>query len=144
LRLAVGLEDLKVLSAAVAEVAARFAEEDPHFKRAVQDAYQDLLAAQKTRPLRQPLRPSTRPQLTPVGSAEGFDMGPGAPLNPKALLALYGAGQLRTALEGYSLAALKGAATEIEASHPDTKPKNRGRKDDVIDYIVAQVAGDGY
>jgi hypothetical protein len=51
---------------------------------------------------------------------------------------------LRAALNGYSLAKLKEALAVVEQRNPGTKPRNRGRIDDVIDYIVERVAGDGY
>jgi hypothetical protein len=144
LREQLGLDNIDLLSTAVAEVAVQEVASNPAFRERISTVYRDLLALHETRPLRTVIRPSTRPQLVPIGTIEGYEMDPAATLDPLFLLKLYGASQLRAALSEYSLAKLKEAATEIQTRNPGTKPTSKARKEAIIDYIVEKVAGPGY
>lgn len=145
LREVLALDDLKFLATAIAEVAAEEAAGNPAFAARIRATYHELEA----------LRP---PQRTPRGAHgapgtpgavlvplhaidDGKEIDPYAPPDPYFLRDLYGDPQLRRALERYSLARLQEAATAIEQGHPGTKPRNRGRKAAIIDYIVAHVSG---
>lgn len=146
LREVLQLDDIKVLSVAVAEVAADEAENNARFAERIRAVYQELLASRKTQPLRQKRgNPdiATVP-LIPIAGVSDDDIDPFAPLSAYRLLRTYGPHQLRQALSVYSMTTLKQALAEVLERNSGTKPQNRSRKDSVIDYIVEQVAGPGY
>ncbi|HLZ21061.1 MAG TPA: hypothetical protein VKQ30_02920, partial [Ktedonobacterales bacterium] len=80
-------------------------------------------------------------KLEPVGYVDEALLNPYAPPNPYALRTLYGDHQLQLALDRYSLTKLKEAVVLVQKQNPGTKPKNMGRKESVLDYIVEHVAG---
>src|SRR5262245_47269171 len=90
LRDALELEDVKVLSAAVAEAAADEAISNPRFATRVQALYQELLSLQKTRPV---TRDKDKPVLVPLIPISGDShnvIDPYAPLSAYLLLEYYG------------------------------------------------------
>lgn len=93
-----------------------------------------------------PMRPSRSPskweQLMPINPTGDEHLDLFAPPDPYWILRVYGAAQLPIALHMFPLTTLKEACTKIEYRHPGSKPKNRGRTDDVIAYIVQQVTRD--
>jgi hypothetical protein len=142
-----GLDDAKLLSTALAEVAAEDVSRDlayaERIRRAYHEAYHELLQLRATRPLR--ARPAGRaPMLIPIASLEEIQFDPYAPPNPYLLLRLYGPEQLRAALRVYTLAKLKQALEPVVQRNPGVKPQSKARKDAVIDFIVGHVAGPGY
>lgn len=139
----IGADNLKLLSAAIAEVAADEADSNPAFVSRVRAVYQELVSMPTTR-ARSAASKLAEVELIPIGKVEGGGINPYAPLDPDYLSKLYGAHQLRAALSRYQLASLKDAAAKIQQEHPGTKPRNRSSKDSVIDYIVEHVAGPGY
>ncbi len=60
---------------------------------------------------------------------------PVAPADSHFLLAMYGRGQLRTALERYSTPRLSNAVRQVKAERPGTKPAGRG-KQAILDYLL--------
>lgn len=131
-----GLDDLKLLSAAVAEVAAAEAAASADFAARIRSAYTDLAALRGRRSRSAAASPSPRAQLTPLPGSEGARFDPFAPLDPYVLLRLYGLAQLRDALSAYSLAALREATAAVQAHNPTTQPKDRRTKAALISYIV--------
>lgn len=131
-----GLDDLKLLSAAVAEVAATEAATSADFAARIRSSYTDLAALRGRRSRSAPAAPSSRAQLTPLPGSEDFRFDPYAPLDPYILLRLYGPEQLGDALSAYSLAALREATTSVQARNPTTQPKDRRTKAALIRYIV--------
>ena len=144
LREVLDLDDLQLLSTALAEVATDEATRSPLFADRIRNVYKDLQSLKGTRPLRAKKKKTSEVELVPVGSVEGRKFDPYAPLDPNYLYQLYGGHQLRAALSRYSVVKLKEAAAKIEKEHPGTKPASRARKDAIIDYIVEQIAGPGY
>lgn len=144
LRRTLEVDDLKLLSAAVAEVAADTAERDPRFAQRIRETYQDLYALRATRPVRRTGSEVKDVALVPIGSMGDVRIDPYAPLDAYTLHQLYGSSQLRSALSVYSLPKLKQALAPVEQRHPGTKPTSRAEKDSIIDYIVEHVAGPGY
>jgi hypothetical protein len=144
LRDVLDLDDLDLLSTALAEVAADEAAQSPAFANRIRSVYKDLISLKETRPLRAKKTKPADVELVPVGRVEGHEFDPYAPLDPGYLYQLYGAHQLRAALSRYSLVKLKEAAPNLEAQHPGTKLVSRARKDAIIDYIVEQIAGPDY
>lgn len=140
LREVLGLDDLKVLSTAVAVVVAEDAARDATYADRVRRVYQDLLSLQATRPVGGK-KPKNDVMLVPVAGVDDTTIDPYAPLDAYRLNAAYGPHQLRQALSVYSLAKLKQALAAVEGRNPGTKPTNRSRKDAIIDYIVERVAG---
>lgn len=139
LKRASGLNDLKLLSAAVAEAAAAEAVKNADFLACIRSIYAELTKA----PNRQPRAKAPHqelPELIPLPDVDGSRFDPFAALNPYELLRLYGLSQMATALNGFSLEKLREAATFVKERHPGTKPKDGRRKDSLIAYIVEQMA----
>ena len=140
---ALGLPDAGRAGIAALLVAAEEVERSSHFAARVRAAY-DLLPASK------PTRGSTRGEntvakiltstLTPVRHVEGREINLAAPLDPYFLLEVYGADQLRQALELFPLTKLKEGLPAVMERHPGTKPTSRSSKAAVIDYLVRRVA----
>jgi hypothetical protein len=135
LRQALGLDDLKLLSAAVAEAAAVEAARNAEFFARIRRIYEELASMR----VRQPRwRASNRPktQLVPLPGTEGARFDPFAPLDPYLLLRLYGPRQLRAALSAYSYATLREAVAQVQQKNPGTRPKDRRKTESLIEYIV--------
>lgn len=136
------VDNLKLLSTALAEVAAEEASRNRAFSERLHAVYDELVMLQTRRHPAKEANSSRR--LVPITTIEDAKLDPHAPLDPNFLLRLYGAHQLRAALEDYSRDTLKVAAATIEQRNPGTKPTNKSRKDSIIAYIVEHVAGPGY
>lgn len=79
--------------------------------------------------------------LQPIRHVEGREINPAAPLDPYFLLEVYGAHQLRQALELFPLSKLKEGVEAVIERNPGTKPTSKSSKVSVIDYIARYVAG---
>lgn len=136
-----GANDAKLLSAAAAEAAAAEAAHNSAFRAAVRRIYDELVSqAPSSRTTGSAQSPKAQPvDLVPLPGTEGARFDPFAPLDPYALLRLYGPQQLAAALSGYSAAALRRAATIVRQKHPQTKPTDARKVDALIGYIVEQL-----
>ena len=135
-----GLKDTKLVTAALVEAAAQGVRRNPAFAAHVRTLYEEMAA--------QPQRGrSTRPlvpwdvELTPVKQIEGYVANPALAPDPYLLFEAYGSAQLPLALGRYGLPDLLLAAESVRQRNPGTKPKNKARRADVIDYIVRYVTG---
>lgn len=144
LRQVLEVDDLKMLSTALAEVAADEAKHNPDFARRIRDVYQELIDSAPKKRTPPAKETATGVALVPLPGTEGLRVDPFAPLDPYLLTRIYGSHQLRAALGVYSLPKLKQALAVVEERHPDAKPKSKGQKQAVLDYIVEHVAGPGY
>jgi len=141
LRQVLELDDLKILSTALAEVAAKEAQNNAAFAEQIRNVYAEILAANPTKST--VTKKSSEPaKLIPIGNIEDETVSPYGELNPRIILKLYGAEQFPTALGEYTLVSLKEAAELIIQQHPGTKPKSKSKKDDVIAYIIQHVTAD--
>jgi hypothetical protein len=134
----IGATDVKLLSAAVTEAAAAEALHNPTFRRMVQRIYDEL----STSPVRATTSRAKAPRqsaLVPLSGTEGARFDPFAPLDPYALVNLYGPAQLQTALSGYSAATLRQAVALVRQKHPQTKPTDARKPESLIAYIVQQL-----
>jgi hypothetical protein len=106
LRALVAADDAKLLNAAIVEAAAEEALRSATFRASVRRVYDELTAHQRnsTRNGTRAQRGKGQPpaELVPLPGSEGARFDPFAPLDPYALLRLYGPHQLRAALSGYS------------------------------------------
>lgn len=136
---ALGLEDTKRLSAALTIAAAEGVRKNPAFASHVRFLYEDM-APKRATPKR--VKVAADVELIPVKQVEGV-LNPAAAPDPYFLLELYGAHQLRLALQRYTATRLKEAVVLVQERHPGTKPKGRATKETMIDYIVEHVAGAG-
>ena len=136
LRELVDADDVKLLNAAIAEAAAAEAVRNMGFRATVRRLYEDLSALPA--PVKKAQRSQEQPlsKLVPLPGSEGARFDPFAPLNAYTLLRLYGPHQLREALQGYSLDALREAASQVRQNFPKTKPMDARKIDSLIDYIV--------
>jgi hypothetical protein len=81
----------------------------------------------------------SHPELVPLPGTEGARFDPFAPLDPYALVKLYGPQQLQAALSGYSNATLRHAVTLVQRRSPKTKPADARKSESLIAYIVQQL-----
>jgi hypothetical protein len=134
------LNDLSVLSTALAEIATEEGRRNPQFASAVRKRY-DELAELRGRPTRRAPRASKEP-LPPLVAIRRDttyrDVDPFKPPDPKFLTYVYGRNQLARALKEYTVDMLKLTAAAYEAKYPGTKPTNRGHREPLIAYIVEQ------
>jgi hypothetical protein len=138
------LEDGALLVTAALEVVADEVGRNGEVARRIREAYQDLLQlSQQAKTKSHPPKPEPV-KLIPVGTVDERRIKPYGPLDPYLLFDLYGADQLRLALDGYSLVKLKEGMAAVAARNPGTKPKSKAGKAPLIDYIVEYVAGPGY
>lgn len=133
-----------MLATAVLEVVADEVGWNGDVGRRIRDAYRDLIQSpQQTKT--KPRPPRHEPvKLVPVGTVDESRIKPYGPLDPYLLFDLYGADQLRLALDGYSLVKLKEGMAAVAARNPGTRPGSKASKAPLIDYIVEHVAGPGY
>jgi hypothetical protein len=134
----IGASDLKLLSAAVIEAATDEALHNPTFRKAVQRIYEELSTKPARATMSRPKSPS-RPELVPLPGTEGARFDPFAPLDPYALVKLYGPQQLQTALSGYSTSTLRQAVALVQQRYPKTKPADSRKSESLIAYIVQQL-----
>ena len=134
----IGASDVKLLSAAITEAAAAEAVHNPTFRRTVQRIYEEL-SAKSTQSATCHSRVPSHAELVPLPGTEGARFNPFAPLDPYALVKLYGPAQLRTALSGYSAATLRQAVTLVQQRYPQTKPTDARKSESLIAYIVQQL-----
>lgn len=77
--------------------------------------------------------------LTPIKHIEMSRFNPFAPPDPYLLHEAFGDDQLYSALQGYSLPVLKDIASLVEKNNLNTSPKNKGKKESVLEYILQKV-----
>lgn len=140
---ALGLPDAGRVEAAALLVAAEEVEQSSHFAARVRAAY-DLLpeskATRKATSGEDAVAKILSSTLTPVRYVEGREINLAAPLDPYFLLEMYGANQLRQALDLFPLAKLKEGAEAVMVRSPGSKPRSRSSKAAVVDFIVEQLA----
>ncbi len=135
--------ELKLLTVALARVAADETRRNEDFGRRIRSLYQSLLPekpAKKTTPKESANRIPRRSgkqkvELIPIGTVDESELNPYAPPNPWALQRLYGDPQLLLALGRYSPDKLKQTLPAMQQRYPGTKPK-RLTKPGIIEYIV--------
>lgn len=139
LRDLIDADDVKLLNAAITEAAAAEAVRNTVFRATIRRIYNDLseLPSNGTKAQRMRAHPSI--ELVPLPGSEGARFDPFAPLDPYALLRLYGPQQLRDALSGYSMSALRQAVVIVGQKHPGTKPKDGRKADSLIEYVVERL-----
>lgn len=138
--------DLKLLTIALAEVAAREAQQNEGFAIRVRGAFNKLkeekatgakkqsTGAKSKQPLvlgvLQPIRPSELGRLNPFGT-----------LDPYALVDVYGDAQAKQVLENMPLDEIKKSSAIVEERNPGTGPANRRAKKSYVAYIMEHVTG---
>lgn len=138
------LEDVALLATAALEVVADEVGRNGEVARRIRESYHDLLKSPRQTKTKFHLSKPEPVKLIPVGTVDESRIKPYGPLDPYLLFDLYGAEQLRLALDGYSLVKLKEGMAAVTTRNPGTKPKSKASKAPLIDYIVEHVAGPGY
>jgi hypothetical protein len=141
LRELIDADDVKLLSAAITQAAAAEAMRNAAFRASVRRIYEELRTQPLSTARTQRSNRQSTVELMPLPGTEGARFDPFAPLDPYALLRLYGSQQLGAALAGYSSTALREAVTVVRQKHPKTKPKDARKADSLIAYIVQQLTG---
>jgi hypothetical protein len=135
---ALGLDDVRLASAAFIQTAIEGTQRNASFASRVQTLYRDLANAAKPGPTRQ--KKAAEPPLVPIREVPGWDPDPASAPDPYKLCQLYGAPQLRRAMARYKLPDLLLAMKQVQDRNPGTKPMSK-KKDPVLDYIVQYVTG---
>jgi len=78
--------------------------------------------------------------LVPITTGINFDFNPLAPPDPDFLVKLYGVQQLPKALNRYGTPRLKEVVKTLVTTKSAPKLKSKATRDDIINYIVSQVA----
>jgi hypothetical protein len=139
LHLPANLNDTAILGTSLAEVAAREMRQNAHFAGEVRKVYDELAALQRPTGKRAEAKAEALPPLVPIRTDLPYrKVDPYAPPDPAWLVLAYGQHQLARALHDYTVDQLKRTAANIEAKHPGTRPRNRGQRQPLIDYIVEQ------
>jgi hypothetical protein len=133
--------DLKRLTTAIAEIAIEEAEVHPNFGKRILALYEELAPRKKRDNTPEPAY--TGEDLVPISPVVGYKINVYGPPEPEVLLKIYGKDQLPKALSLFKPTKLKEAAAQIMQEHPGTKPKTKTKAEDLIAYIVAQVADNG-
>jgi hypothetical protein len=134
-------EDLVVLSAAVAEVAADEAARNSEFAARLQATHRELTALRASEPRRR-AEPQSRVKLVPLPGVRGIEIDPFAPFDPYPMNQIYGPTQLRAAMSHYPLATLKQGVAAVQQRHPGTKPRDARKIASLVDFIIEHVAGE--
>jgi hypothetical protein len=142
LRELINADDMKLLNAAIAEAAAAEAARNADFRATLRRVYEDLRAHASSAARSQRSREQPAVALIPLPGSEGARFDPFAPLDPYALLRLYGSQQLQAALSNYSIVALRQAAAVVRQKRPGTKPADARKADSIIAYIVQNLTED--
>lgn len=144
-----GLDDVSRMSLALTIAAADEVEENSRFADRVRAVY-ELLPATKQRATsgsrsgssRGSLPKALTSTLTPIKRVEGGEINPLAPLDPYLLLEVYGAQQLREALDLYPVTKLREGVTAVLAQHPGRKPPAKASKAALIEYIATRLGAE--
>jgi len=142
LKKALGLQDLAVadqkrLSTAIAEVAAEEASSHPEFAKRILALYEALAPSKKSKGEKSTY---IGEDLVPISSTIGYHINVYGPPEPDILLKIYGKEQLPKALSLFKPAKLKEAVIQLMQERPGTKPKTKTKAEDLINYIIEQVA----
>ncbi|SRR5579885_1391673 len=140
LRKIYGFQDVKALSAAIAEAAVEESRSNPAFASRVRAIYAELNPKTPS-PRKKGGATSRQSKVRPIAKVEGFIPDPFAPIDPYFYRRIYGDEQLPLALGELSLVTLKDIAKRLMVEHPGTKPASLAKKDVVIAYIVEIVTG---
>lgn len=138
------LDDAKRVSAALAEIAAEEAARNAGFALRVRSRYDELAAPSRRRSGSTRVTGPKPPKriLVPLKIVETGEVNIGAALDPYRLYDIYGADQLADALREHATASLKEAVEFVQERHPGTKPKNKGQRESIIQYLVNYVMKD--
>lgn len=142
--------DLKFLSVALTEVATSEASENQQFAENIRALFTSL---NPPKPAKSKTKKKTSltdadseektysfPKgLTPIKHIDMSRFNPFAPPDPYLLHEAFGDDQLYLALKGYSLTVLKDIASVVEKNNPNSGPKNKGKKDSILEYIIQKV-----
>lgn len=136
-----GIENVKLVSAAVLEAALQEMHQNQDFEQRVKSVCDRLQASQsKPRKTPPPKKASLHnTNLIPIHFAQTHHFDLAAPPDPFFLLDLYGADQLVAALDEYSTPFLKKSVTVIKERFPGKKPKPKATREDIINFL-AEVA----
>jgi len=136
-----GLDNLKVVNLAVLEAALQEIEHNKEFAQLVKRAFEQFAPAKPQSPKDKGNKATTKgtvyaTPLVPIGVVEDYYIDLRKPPDPFFLVKVYGMHQLYQALDEHNLASLKRSVAEQMALHPNTKPKTKTKKEDIIAYLI--------
>jgi hypothetical protein len=141
---ALGLNDPKLVTIALARIAVEDLRRDPATAARIRRAYAELApsaadAPKAPTPKGSSGKPANEPELIPIGRVPGWEPDPAGPPRPYHLLRLYGLEQLPRALARATVDELRVSAREVAERHPGTLPPKKATKSALISYIVEHV-----
>lgn len=89
-------------------------------------------------------KPAPRPKLVPISGPDLDHFNPYAKPDPYKLLDWYGHKQFRALLDDFTPQSLRDLVAAVQLREPDAKPASRSKKQDMVDFVVAHVAGPDY
>lgn len=89
-------------------------------------------------------KPAPRPKLVPKSGPDLDHFNPYAKPDPYKLLDWYGHDQFRALVDDFTPQALRDLVDAVQLREPDARPASRSKKQDMVDFVVAHVAGPGY
>jgi hypothetical protein len=133
-----GVENVKVVSAAVLEVALQEMQQNQDFEQRIKSVCARLQKSQpKPRKPPEPKRGSLHnPDLVPIMHDERHWIDLTAPIDPFMLRDLYGPDKLVIALDEYTTGYLKNAVKALKGRFPDRKLKSKATREEVISFLV--------
>lgn len=141
------LDDINRLAIALTLAAADEVEENSRFANRVRANY-ELLPPSKSRTTKASagtvgsMPEALTAELTPIKRVEGGEINPTAPLDPFLLLEVYGAHQLRQALNLYSPVMLREAAAAVAERYASPRPAAKASKEKLVDFVVEHLTAD--
>lgn len=133
-----GIDNVKLVSAAVLEAALAEMHHNPDFEQRIKSVCEQLQQSQpKSRTSTSPKKGSLHnPNLVPINHTEKYHFDPGSPPDPIFLLDLYGPDQLEQALDEFTTPFLKKSVTVMKERFPNKKLKSKATREDVIHFLM--------
>jgi hypothetical protein len=138
LKMSLGSDEKAAITAAL-EVVNEWLPSDPTLRQRLVQRYGELVALAAPRP-----RPAPTPRPKPDVGAGPARRTTLEKLDPYQLFEDVGRERLRAALANTTQKRLRTAVDAVQARNPGTKPASRTVNQDMIDYIVQQLAGSSY
>lgn len=85
-----------------------------------------------------------RPKLVPISGPDLDHFNPYAKPDPYKLLEWYGRDQFRALITDSTPQSLRDLVDAVQLREPGAKPASRSKKRDMVDFVVAHVAGPDY
>ncbi len=128
-------KNLGYLTLALTEAVTREIEHDATLRDEIRTLYEELVPQKTPRSRATNTSPTSKGQTSARASGSRRP-GPNDPPDIQWLAQQYSGDSLFAHLKKYDLPALKKAVKLVQEQHPNTKPKNASKKDDIVSYLL--------